>query len=69
MKEKIKRKPCQARIPVDLLDRAKGISELTGATMTDLIIEGLELALAAKRQDIASAIDAKIVALQKLKGK
>ena len=68
MKEKIKRKPFQARIPVELLDRAKGVSELTGETMTDLMIEGLELALAAKRQEMASAIEKKIVALQKLKG-
>jgi len=66
--DKIKRKPCQARIPVDLLNRAKGVARLTGDTLTDLIIEGLEMALAAKRQDIASAIDNEIAALQQLKG-
>jgi len=66
--DKIKRKPCQARIPVDLLNRAKGVARLTGDTMTDLIIEGLELALAAKRQDIAGAIDNEIAVLQQLKG-
>jgi hypothetical protein len=66
--DKIKRKHCQARIPVDLLNRAKGVARLTGDTMTDLIIEGLELALAAKRQDIASAIDNEIAVLQQLKG-
>jgi predicted DNA-binding protein len=53
------------RLPVELLNRAKGLAALTDRTVTDMLTEGLSLVLESTEVDVESAIQSKMSALRK----
>lgn len=59
------RKFCGARLPAPLVNRAKGYSELTGRTITDMIEEGLALVLDSIEIDVDAAIAAQCDRIRK----